>query len=188
MATLLVAIFCAWFILQKWNSSRRNADERSGEGAAPSETSAPSVQSEPAAPTSGEISQSPEPESASSEAPTKSTSPSFAEKIKNSQIISNDEYRHQVQSNPHGTPPALINSALQLGQLFDAVKNESEASQFMSHLKNCLNADTPPSFKSTCYKYADQISLKYASLRGEFNGLKLDEDTQKIIDMKKQGF
>lgn len=182
MATLLVAIFCGWFILQKWNSTNRD-------DAAPLNESVPSPQSTSTEPASGEVSSSPKADSADSEVPVKSAPPpSFADKIKSSQVISNDEYRSQVQANPHGTPPALINSALQLGQLFDAVKNESEAAQFMSHLKNCLNADTPPSFKSTCYKYADQISQKYASLRSDFNGLKLDEDTQKIIDMKKQGF
>lgn len=185
MATLLVAIFCGWIILKSWNSAQEKAAET---------VPVPEVELE-STPSSNEASTPPSLEnSAGSDNPSSSSEkkkfspPTFAEKIKNSQMISSAEYRSQVESNPHGTPPGLINSALQLGHLFDAVTNESEASQYMSHLKNCLSGDTPPSFKSTCYKYADQISKKYASLRKDFNGLKLDEDTQKIIDIKNQGF
>ena len=86
-------------------------------------------------------------------------------KIKNYTVGKGPKYRAELEKNPHQTPDTAVVSALELGEIFDAVKNETDADQAFRFFANCVAAETVVSLQTSCLRYAKRLSENYSSLR-----------------------
>ncbi len=86
-------------------------------------------------------------------------------KIKNYKVGKGAEYRAELEKNPHQTPDTAVVSALELGEIFDGVKNDTDADQAFQFFANCVNNETVVSLQTSCLRYAKRLSENYSSLR-----------------------
>jgi len=110
-------------------------------------------------------------------------SQSLQDKIKVTKLINAQEYREDIRKDPHTHSPRMLSSALQLGELFDAVKNEKDAAELLSYYRQCITADAPTAIKVTCYNYSKRLGTTYPALAGQVSSLDslLDADVKKVL-------
>jgi hypothetical protein len=86
-------------------------------------------------------------------------------KIGNYKVGKGAEYRAELEKNPHQTPDVAIISALELGEIFDDVKNETDAGQAFQFFAKCVATETVVSLQTSCLRYAKRLSENYPSVR-----------------------
>lgn len=91
----------------------------------------------------------------------------FNTKVKQIQLLSTQDYREEVEKDPHITPHSLINSGLRIGAAYDATTNSSEASRLMKVLQECAQSsqDSPVSLKATCLQFARRVKNKFPTTK-----------------------
>ena len=103
-----------------------------------------------------------EPQTSTSEAP---ANESLQEKINKYKTDKGAEYREELAKDPHQTPDVAIHSALELGEIFDKVKTESEAKQAFEFFSNCVSKESIVALQTSCLRYAKRLSDNYSSLQ-----------------------
>ncbi len=89
---------------------------------------------------------------------------SLQQKIKNYKTDKGQEYREQLERNPHQTPPVALISALKLGEIFDGVKTEKEALEAFDLYSKCVSEESVVALQITCLRYAKRLAQTYDTL------------------------
>lgn len=99
------------------------------------------------------------------------TTESLQQKIKNYKTDKGQEYREQLERNPHQTPPVALVSALKLGDIFDGVKTESEAVEAFDLYSKCVSQESVVALQTTCLRYAKRLAQTYDTLSKKWPAL-----------------
>lgn len=105
------------------------------------------------------------PTKAAPSVPSKKSNEPLKNKIEKYKIGKGADYRAELEKNPHQTPDVAIASALELGEIFDGVKNETDAGQAFGFFANCVAIETVVSLQTSCLRYAKRLSENYSSIR-----------------------
>jgi hypothetical protein len=98
-------------------------------------------------------------------APSPKPGESLQSKIKNYKPGKGAEYRAELKKNPHQTPDVAIVAALELGEIFDGVKNERDAQKAFQFYATCVTKETVVALQTSCLRYAKRLSESYSALR-----------------------
>jgi hypothetical protein len=87
------------------------------------------------------------------------------------QLPRSEVLRNEVARNPHGTPRSILVLGAELGvRLRVALRSESDARVFFSHLRECVvgnSTDTPPpSVQALCFVHARQLVRRFPGSPG----------------------
>lgn len=93
------------------------------------------------------------------------------------------EYEKSIAKEPHQTPNVVLQGALQLGEIFDLVKNEEEAQEAFVFFANCVAKENVVALQTACFRYARDLSKNYSSLAHDFASLeqKTSDSVLKIV-------
>lgn len=83
----------------------------------------------------------------------------------------NANYEKSIAKEPHQTPEVVLQGALQLGEIFDLVKNEKEAGEAFDFFAKCVANENIVALQTACFRYARDLSKKYISLNDNFVSL-----------------
>ncbi len=111
------------------------------------------------------------PTAAVAESPDDTPNEPLKSKIKNYKVGKGAQFRAELEKNPHQTPDTAVVSALELGEIFDGVKNDADADQAFHFFANCVSNETVVSLQTSCLRYAKRLSENYPSLRALWSNL-----------------
>lgn len=116
----------------------------------------------------------------------------FSKLLKEFQLPNRETVEQEVFNDPHGTPPTVLKTALQLRDLYQSVESPKEATALMSQLTQCSdqnNADHLTSLSITCYEMAQRLADQYPDqLQQEWISMqdRLSDRVQMILSIKKK--
>ncbi|MBY0386073.1 hypothetical protein K2X05_13020 [bacterium] len=81
------------------------------------------------------------------------------------------KYEKSIAKEPHQTPEVVLQGALQLGEIFDLVKNEKDASEAFDFFAKCVANENVVALQTACFRYARDLAKNYSSLNENFQSL-----------------
>ncbi len=113
---------------------------------------------------------------------------SLKAKIKNYKIGNGAEFREELTKDPHQTPTVTMAAALELGEIFDRVKNDNEASDAFQFFSSCVTKESVVSLQTSCLRYAKRLTQTYPTLRPQWSSLEgsASDEAKDILKYDKQ--